>query len=100
MRGRPELLVGGPVGIGPSVPVGFVVVVAVVVGCPPPSHGGSGMPDGSGIGTEPKGVGIVAVGAEFVAVPEGCGDVVVPDGGGCDVGVVGVVGRVGWVGVV
>jgi hypothetical protein len=76
IRGLPELDVGGgAVVVGCVVPGGRDVVVVVVVGWPPPRNGGSGMPgpndDGNVKGPEPKGFGIVPVGAEFVAVPEG-----------------------------
>ena len=74
MRGRPELAVGGDVGVV-DVVGGFDVLVVVVVGCPPPRNGGSGIPVG-----KPDGNGNGKVGVEVV--PDGCGAVVVPDGGG------------------
>lgn len=89
MRGRPVVVpVGGVVDVGAVVVPGVVLVGAPVdVGCPP-RKGGSGMPVGSWVGKvkgpEPNGFGMVAVGAEFVAVPDG-GVVAVPDGGGLGV---------------
>lgn len=71
--GRLVVVVGEPVGGGRD------VEGPEAVGCPPPRNGGNGMPVGIVVGNDvgnvsgpdPNGLGIVAVGAEFVAVPDG-----------------------------
>lgn len=91
------MMIGGRLDVGGGLPAGGGRDVGGLeaVGCPPPRNGGRGMfvgnVVGNVIGPEPNGFGIVVVGADDVAVPDGCGAVVVPEGGGCAVFVVVVV---------